>query len=293
MGKRVVFGTVLILLAVGLFWLDWRLAQAGWPVAAGRPLVGLPLTAAVAALAAIGFFELAGLTRRAGAPLLPVTGLLATLALVLSPAWLQPLGGRSLVAVPLLASWSLLAVFLEQLARHRVEGAVRHVSATTLAILYLGVGGAVVLSIRTHFGLGAFILFMVVVKACDIGAYFTGSLWGRHKMIPWLSPGKSWEGLVGGTLLGVAAGIVFTQSGLALDEPGRMVFRGQPVLAAAFAAVMAIFGQVGDLCESALKRDAGMKDSGQVVPGFGGVLDILDSPLLSAPAAYLLLASLA
>ena len=85
---------------------------------------------------------------------------------------------------------SALAIFVEQMVRHRTEGAFCRVACTMLAVLYLGVGLALVLLIRMEHGVATLVLFVAAVKFTDIGAYFTGSAIGRHKLIPWLSPGK-------------------------------------------------------------------------------------------------------
>jgi phosphatidate cytidylyltransferase len=119
-----------------------------------------------------------------------------------------------------------------------------------------------------------------VVKAADVGAYATGHLIGRHKLIAWLSPGKTIEGFIGGL---VVAAIV---AALILTPPINPSFTRPQALFVGL--VLGGIGQLGDLLESLLKRDAGVKDSGKL-PGFGGLLDLLDSPLLAAPAAYWLL----
>jgi phosphatidate cytidylyltransferase len=171
-------------------------------------------------------------------------------------------------------------VFLEQMIRHRLDAALARVGATLLAVAYLGVGAAVMLAIRVDKGVPALILFLAAVKCTDIGAYFTGSAIGRHKLIAWLSPGKSWEGLFGG--LAAAAGVSMLVVWL-------LGMRMSLAWAAGFGVIVGAVGQFADLCESLLKRSAKIKDSGALVPEFGGVLDVLDSPLLAAPAAYVLL----
>jgi phosphatidate cytidylyltransferase len=131
---------------------------------------------------------------------------------------------------------------------------------------------------RAYNPVAALTLAIFVPKCCDIGAYFTGRLLGRHPMSPVLSPKKTWEGLVGGLLLsaGVAVAINRLLSG---PLPG-------PVSEAGFGVVVGGIGALGDLAESLIKRDCRRKDASQVVPGFGGVLDVVDSIVFAAPVAY-------
>lgn len=112
--------------------------------------------------------------------------------------------------------------------------------------------------------------------ACDTGAYLVGSLIGRHKMIPHISPGKTWEGLAGGVLGAVAASLAL--SGILKIGWLPAILLGLLICGAAV---------LGDLCESLLKRSAGAKDSGNLIPGHGGVLDRIDSILFVLPAVYL------
>ncbi len=111
--------------------------------------------------------------------------------------------------------------------------------------------------------------------SCDTGAYLVGSLVGRHKMIPHISPGKTWEGLGGGTLGAIVAAVAL--SGILKIGWLPAILLGLVICAAAVS---------GDLCESLLKRAAGVKDSGNVIPGHGGVLDRIDSILFVLPALY-------
>ena len=134
-------------------------------------------------------------------------------------------------------------------------------------------------------GDGAFyvVYFIVVTKFSDMGAYITGSLLGRHKMIPRISPGKTWEGFAGAILFSTAASLVFGHL-----AHGHLV--GMTWYHAAVLGVMLSMGAVvGDLIESSFKREAGMKDSGRLFPGIGGILDLLDSLLFNAPLMYLYL----
>ena len=110
-----------------------------------------------------------------------------------------------------------------------------------------------------------------MVKFTDIGAYFGGRAFGKHKLIFWLSPGKTWEGLFFGLLTAGLVGVPFAALGLPAHVPWWKGF--------IFGVVIGGIGQLGDLLESLMKRDAEVKDSRQLVPGFGGILDIIDSPL--------------
>jgi phosphatidate cytidylyltransferase len=120
-------------------------------------------------------------------------------------------------------------------------------------------------------------MFVFVVKSADIGAYTVGTLFGKHKLSPRVSPGKTWEGAGGALLVAVVVALAFAAGS------GIMSW----LWAVAFGLILACVGQAGDLAESMIKRDAGRKDAANKVPGFGGILDILDSPLAAAPLAYL------
>lgn len=123
------------------------------------------------------------------------------------------------------------------------------------------------------------LLAFLIVWATDAGAYCVGMLFGRHKMAPVISPKKSWEGAVGGVLCCLLAVIVYNE--LVLDYTWRFVL--------ATALICSVFGQIGDLLESWLKRWAGVKDSGNLIPGHGGLMDRFDSMMLVAPLLYYLL----
>ena len=124
----------------------------------------------------------------------------------------------------------------------------------------------------------AIVMILLVVKFTDIGAYFGGRAFGKHKLIPWLSPGKTWEGLFFGLLTAGLVGAICARWTLELLWHRGLIF----------GIIIGGVGQLGDLLESLMKRDAEVKDSGQLIPGFGGILDVIDSPLLAAPVAYLL-----
>jgi phosphatidate cytidylyltransferase len=155
------------------------------------------------------------------------------------------------------------------------------VGTTILGVLYVVLLGGHLVALRTGFPqkLSAHLLsfFFLVLMGSDIGAYYVGRAFGKHKLAPKISPGKTWEGVAGG----VAAG-------LALATLAHFWFFPELPLkwALPLAAVMTTLGILGDLTESALKRGAGAKDAAKILPGHGGILDRLDSLLFNAPLLY-------
>jgi phosphatidate cytidylyltransferase len=125
--------------------------------------------------------------------------------------------------------------------------------------------------------------FILITKISDSGAYAVGSLIGKHKMIPRISPGKTWEGFGGAILTSVLASIVFAR--LAGEHLLGMTMTHALILGV----ILGVAAVVGDLIESLFKREAGVKDSGKYFPGIGGILDLLDSLLFNAPIMYLYL----
>ncbi|MFQ5806498.1 MAG: phosphatidate cytidylyltransferase [Phycisphaerae bacterium] len=195
-------------------------------------------------------------------------------------------------------SWGMLWVsialgvaFLLQALRRGTENAALNVASTIFIIVYTGGLAGYMTRLRMEVGGyqgSAILLFsMFLVKMTDVGAYFTGRLFGRHKLIPWLSPNKTWEGFVGGMLAtivcAVGVGSYLHHAGIATLANGPFAYPGGLIC---FGLLMAVFSVAGDLAASLLKRDAAVKDSGELIPGMGGVLDILDSPLLAAPVAW-------
>jgi phosphatidate cytidylyltransferase len=125
--------------------------------------------------------------------------------------------------------------------------------------------------------------FVLVTKFSDCGAYAVGSLIGKHKMIPRISPGKTWEGFGGAIVVSTAASVIFAR--LAGAHLAGMTLMHSIILGI----ILSLAAVVGDLIESLFKREAGLKDSGHFFPGIGGILDLLDSLLFNAPIMYLYL----
>jgi phosphatidate cytidylyltransferase len=156
-----------------------------------------------------------------------------------------------------------------------------NVGSTILGVMYVAFLGGHLVALRTGFKqeLSTHLLsfFFLVLMGADAAAYYFGRAFGKHKLAPGISPGKTWEGVVGG-LVGGAGLAVLSHYWFFPDFPLK--------LAVPLALVMTAVGILGDLAESALKRGAGAKDAAKLLPGHGGVLDRLDSLLLNAPLIY-------
>lgn len=124
------------------------------------------------------------------------------------------------------------------------------------------------------------IMLIIMVAAVDVGAFFTGKLFGKRKLAPALSPNKTWEGVWGGVTLNVAVSIVFA---ILLDSCVQAFALIDYVIFAALALIVAFFSVVGDLAESMLKRNKELKDSGSILPGHGGLLDRIDGLMAATP----------
>ncbi|MEM1423794.1 MAG: phosphatidate cytidylyltransferase, partial [Planctomycetota bacterium] len=218
-----------------------------------------------------------------------ITALAVVIGMTASSFLTAELGGVSGVALVCTACVVVLLMAFVYYAIHQsAEGVAGAVSGTLLAFVYLGLMGGFLVVLRKEHSVWLVLGILLVTKSYDIGAYFTGRSFGRHKLILWLSPGKTWEGLIGGlitsTLVAVLAVWACNATG-AIDRvaPGLQVSLWQ---AGVIGLLFGLFGQGGDLIASLLKRDAGVKDSSRTLPGFGGVLDVIDSPLVVAPVAY-------
>lgn len=177
---------------------------------------------------------------------------------------------------------------------------VERISAAVLVSLYVGLPIALLVAMRSlgsgNWGLAAVLTTIAVTKSADTGAYFVGKTFGRHKLVPRLSPGKTWEGAIGGVITAtiVAFGCLrWLFPALAEASPGpSLVAAGTGIDTPLFGAMilgplLAVTGIIGDLAESLVKRSCGAKDSGEWLPGMGGVWDVTDSLIATVMPAYL------
>ena len=186
----------------------------------------------------------------------------------------------------------LLALLVRRVFAHPALPLFSMVGHTMLGVLYVSWLLGFLLKIyflATPTGAGfdpgyCLLFFILATKCSDIGAFLLGSMIGRHKMIPKVSPAKTWEGLVGALLLSTTAAMLMAHYW------GEAKLGGMtPLHAAALGPLLGVGAVLGDLVESVLKRDSGVKDSGSFFPGIGGILDLLDSLLFNAPLMFLYL----
>jgi phosphatidate cytidylyltransferase len=160
------------------------------------------------------------------------------------------------------------------------------IAGTVLVVAYLGLLGTFTIQMRwlagSYHGIVPLLYLFATAKGADTGAYSVGRLAGRHKLWPSLSPNKTIEGAVGGLVFSVAASLIVTIVARFLLAAPTLGW-GESL---AFGVIVGIVAQLGDLMESMIKRDCERKDASSTVPGFGGVLDVLDSLLFAGPVAY-------
>lgn len=223
-------------------------------------------------LVAVCFFEYAGMAKGKGIEVPLFKGMLAALVIPLSFIGSAPLVYIMLTAV-------LVSLFAGSVM-DRANGAMRF-TFTLAGVMYIGLCFAAALLIRKlPDGEKLFLLICFSTWGTDIGAYYTGKLWGKRKLAPNISPGKTVEGFIGG----IAAGFIFSFAFAYLLYPPAL---GGLAVAAGFTG--GFIGPLGDLSESMLKRYFGAKDSGSLLPGHGGLLDRADALMMSAPVFYFFL----
>ena len=166
------------------------------------------------------------------------------------------------------------------LLRRGVPGYVETATASVFTLIYIPfLGSFVALLLAEDEGAKAIFAFIVVTIASDIGGYAAGVLFGKHPMAPVISPKKSWEGFAGSAIACIVAGYLLVVH----------LLEGDWWVGVALGAITVVMATLGDLCESVMKRDLGIKDMSQIIPGHGGLMDRLDSLLATAPPIWLLL----
>jgi phosphatidate cytidylyltransferase len=264
---RLLLGALMIIGFTGLMLLDGRLDSS-----ATNGSILMVLVALVAIPANFEFAKLADCTGHK--VFLPLT----IPASILAAGWLYfvQFEFNIYLLAPIICGAIVCATFFYQARKYGTKGVIANCGASLFAIAYLGGLSGFVVGLRVGFGVWALLMFVFTIKSADIGAYAIGSLFGKHKFSPNISPGKTWEGMAGAVILAAIVGSLFAYfCGIMPVVYGML-----------FGAIFAFIGQLGDLAESMLKRDAQQKDSSHAVPGFGGILDVIDSPLVAAPFAF-------
>ncbi len=290
---RLSLGAIFIAAIIGLCWMDVHSRIPGlWLFPLGALIVALASGEIVELLRCVGLKPLAGVvlgsnltlfamnwTREIVMEILPAS---TQAQLALNAGLINRLEWAA-AALPI----CVLVAFAAAMRRYEKPGeSINQIAATVFAIVYVGLMMCFVVQLRINWNMCALASMIIVVKMSDTGAYTVGRLIGRHKMAPVLSPGKTIEGAFGAIAFAVLGSwfcfhllwpIDSSNPGLLLGGAGWIVY-GAAVGAA---------GIFGDLAESLIKRDAQRKDSSAWMPGFGGILDIVDSILLAAPVAWL------
>ncbi|GHT11092.1 hypothetical protein FACS1894170_04200 [Planctomycetales bacterium] len=303
LARRLFFGILLVSILLGLAWLDIRLSRYGFAkdiIWLPRGIVLLPvylLCLVLLTREVLRILNAAGLHPQ---PLVVYIGNVFIAASCWIANVVQQYNLEILHITESKGGWSwastscfsaLLAVacgvffaFAAEMRRYSHPGGITiNLAGSVFALAYLGLLSCFMIQLHMAYGVEAVLSLVIVTKMCDVGAFTVGKLVGRHRMTPILSPAKTVEGAVGG--------IVFACFGawfwfdVVLPYYSKEAYT--PFLGwFSFGIVIALVGMVGDLAGSLIKRDSNMKDSGHAIPGFGGLLDIFDSLLMTAPAAF-------
>lgn len=262
---RLITAAVVVPILLLLIWLPQRPWQWGFSLF-------------ISALCGVGLFEYYAILRARAISPETIGGIIAGVAVVFSGHF----------GDPIITNLVLYGGCLMVAALHIVRGmhSVAGLTSTVFGVFYVGWFASHVILLRgvPVIGRGAVTMLVLAVSLSDTGAYFFGSAFGKHKLAPKVSPGKTWEGAIAGLLTAVAGGIALCAvqhhwQVASLPEWDMWKY-------AETAAILSIVSQIGDLTESVLKRDAGVKDSGAFFPGHGGVLDRADGLLFAAPVLY-------
>lgn len=235
----------------------------------------------------VGMWEFYNIARATGARPHRTLGLIAGVVFFLTcfVQWMMPMndniGAELLISGVLYFSVLLPLCFIVELF-FESETPVRNVATTLMAVVYVAYPMSLMLFIpgliTGEWTAEAFLFYLFIVWGNDVFAYLTGVTIGKHKMAPRISPKKSWEGFVGGIVGAMVMGAI-----------GSYVVGGSLGMWLGLSFVVAITSVFGDLVESMFKREAGIKDSGNIIPGHGGILDRFDALLISSPFAFVYL----
>jgi len=274
---RLLFGTLMTIFFVCVVLFDGYLDGSVAGSVENKPIQGTILCILVVGLVIASQMEISDLAKVNNIRIF--TPLAITASILFSLTWYlcQFVSISKGTYLSVLSAVTVLSLFVYQYFSCQTKSVMANCGSNLFAIMYIGVLSSFAVGIRVSFGVWPLLMYVFVVKCTDIGAYTFGSLFGRHKFSPGISPNKTWEGMAGGVLLSTIASILFATMCGIMHWPWAILF----------GICFAFIGQLGDLAESMLKRDAELKDSASKVPGYGGMLDVIDSPLVAAVFAYL------
>jgi phosphatidate cytidylyltransferase len=292
---RLPLGSLIIAALAGLFWLDHHAALPGiWLMFVGAAFLILATAELSQLMQKVGLTPTAWVVFCGNLLMLFCTWL--PLLLIKCNNW-EPLGNS-------LSSWQkaispfgwplaaiticILVAFINEMCRFRQPGrAIGNTAASVFVLIYVGLLFGFLVLLRMIWGIGALASLIIIVKLGDTGAYLAGRLFGRHKLMPALSPGKTIEGACGAIFFACLGAWLSSRFLIPFMEEGARGTSTPWWTWILYGIILAVVGILGDLAESLIKRDAGAKDSSNWLPGFGGVLDILDSLLFAAPVGLL------
>ncbi|MEY2719804.1 MAG: Phosphatidate cytidylyltransferase [Bacteroidota bacterium] len=266
MAKRILVGLVGIPATVALIYSDARVFSA----------VIIPLTT----LALLEFYKLAESKHAVPNKVIGVAGSIALQVLFLLYTVADTVQAQHILVYLTVSAVGFVLLTLTAEMFRAQENALLNTSLTVFGVVYVSVCLSMLMMLRSNVNIGGFdgasltVTLFAGVWMCDSAAYFTGLAIGKHKLFPRVSPKKTWEGAIGGGIAAVAT-VIGLFSWLMPNVP--------LVHAITIGSIVAVFGPIGDLAESWLKRDAVVKDSSHIIPGHGGILDRFDSMLFVAP----------
>lgn len=235
---------------------------------------GIWIEIAAAFLALVALSEIFIMRRKIIVSLEALIGALGVLSVTLPDAsfkWLP----ETLTRVDLLGLAIAALLVVTVISKNKTS--YDDIGVTALSMIYIGTGFHYLATVRNAEGLGLLMFALGIVWLTDSGAYIFGRAFGKHKLWPAISPNKTWEGSIGGVLIAMVFAAIYTYF--------VPLGHGIPMMLT-IAFVLSIWGQLGDLAESALKRYYGVKDSGKILPGHGGILDRFDSLLFVLPMLH-------
>ena len=252
------------------------------PLIIGASLLGgIPFLIFTLGIALISYWEFSEMVRKKEAYPNFVLGTLAIISIILNVYF-------KFLEFYVLFLFASIIILITELFRNKAS-AIINVAATFMGILYLGLFSSSIVLIREIFSQsellyseGGYLIIsiMIAIWVCDSAAFFIGSAFGKHKLFPRVSPNKSWEGAIAGFVFAIVSMIAAKAIFLDILTLTDSIIIGT---------IVGTVGQIGDLVESLVKRDAAVKDSSAIIPGHGGIFDRFDSLLFTAPVVYIYL----